>query len=163
MRTQAAEQQAQLHGRLQTQHDECLEQQLQLAASDRAAAELRLTQQLDQRQQQLAEEQQSAKELHNQLTEAQAELDLLQSVRSEKEELLASGRNEVSNLELTSQLSRAMEEVTSLQDARKQLQQQLGERTIVLGQKAHQIALLTEQLTEARGMHDTSPVLGKPC
>ena len=40
----------------------------------------------------------------------------------------------------------------ALRDAYKQLQQQLGERTIVLGQKAHQIAELSTQLNQAHGL-----------
>jgi len=93
---------------------------------------------------QLEQQTQQVQNLTEQLSQAQVQVSQLQAEKASAAEAALSAS------ELKTQLSKAQTEKAGIADAQKQLQQQLGERTIVLGQKAHQIALLTAQLNEAR-------------
>ena len=164
LKAQAAQQQGQLQAQLQEARS--LEEQLRSAASDRASLEHNLAKQADESQHQLAEQQQAFNKLQQQLDDAEAQLGQLQSHKAHEQQLSVAqqqhadrNRDAVSALE--AQLSKSQAEVASLADARQQLQQQLGERTIVLGQKAHQIALLTAQLNEAKSLPDNRPAQGE--
>ena len=165
MKTQAAEQVAQL----QAQHDEMqsLKQTLESAMTDRDASQRSVAELSETNRNELAQQRDTAKKLQQTATDAQTELSQLQSDRAEEVQLAEAQteaacrhRQEVSDVR--AQLKKAEKEVASLEDTRTHLQQQLGERTIVLGQKAHQIAHLTAQLNEARALSSSSPGLGEP-
>ena len=165
MKTQAAEQVAQL----QAQHDEMqsLKQTLESAITDRDASQRSVAELSETNRNELAQQRDTAKKLQQTATDAQTKLSQLQSDRAEEVQLAEAQteaackhRQEVSDVR--AQLKKAEKEVASLEDTRTHLQQQLGERTIVLGQKAHQIAHLTAQLNEARALSSSSPGLGEP-
>ena len=138
--------------------------------SGETAARLTLERQLQdkQNQQQPDEQAQFAEHLTEQLTHAQAQLTQLESDRdqlgSQKAQSQqqstgheASDREALTVSDLRSQLRKAQAELGDMADAQKQLKQQLGERTIVLGQKAHQIAHLTAQMNRARVQSGDTP------
>lgn len=164
MQTKAAEQLAQL----QSKHDEVqsLQQELESAVTGRAASEHSLSELSARSKSELAEQHDTAKKLQQQLADAQTKLTQMQSDRAEdvqqtaaKEGAVSKHRQEVSDLQ--AELKKSQKEVASLTDTCTHLQQQLGERTIVLGQKAHQIAHLTAQLNEATALSSSSHSLGK--
>lgn len=138
--------------------------------SGETAARLTLERQLQdkQNQQQPDEQAQFAEHLTEQLTQAQAQVTQLESDRdqlgSQKAQSQqqstgheASDREALTVSDLRSQLRKAQAELGDMADAQKQLKQQLGERTIVLGQKAHQIAHLTAQMNRARVQSGDTP------
>ncbi len=124
--------------------------ELKAQTDARTASEQQLQETKDQHQ--LEQEMQQVQSLTEQLRQAQAQVSQLQSESQQQQaaEKASAAEAALSVSELKTQLSKAQTEIAGMADAQKQLQQQLGERTIVLGQKAHQIALLTAQLNEAR-------------
>ncbi len=103
---------------------------------------------------QLEQQTQHVESLTEQLSQAQTQVSQLQCEKAQSQQQLAAEKASAAEAalsapELKTQLSKAQAESASMADAQKQLQQQLGERTILLGQKAHQIALLAAQLNEA--------------
>lgn len=102
----------------------------------------RLTEQLSETQAKLAQMKKNTAELER-IAELEQQL-------SSQEALAIQSRLTISLLE--TQAAKSETQMDALRDAYRQLQQQLGERTIVLGQKAHQIAELTSQLNKARGL-----------
>ena len=164
MKAKAAEQIVQL----QAQHDEIqsLKQKVESAVTDGATSQRSLAELSDSSRSELAEQHETVKKLQEQLTVAQTELSQLQSDRAGKGQLAeaqtkATSKHKQEVSDLQTELKKAQEDVASLADIRSHLQQQLGERTIVLGQKAHQIAHLTAQLNEARALSSSSPGLGE--
>lgn len=164
MQTKAAEQLAQL----QAKHDkvQSLQQELESAVTARAASQRSLSELSARSKGELAEQHDTVKKLQQQLADAQTKLSQLQSDKAEdvqqtaaKEEAVSKYRQEAADLQ--AQLKKTHKEVASLTDTCTHLQQQLGERTIVLGQKAHQIAHLTAQLNEARASSSSSHGLGQ--
>ncbi len=146
----------------QEEHQELLaeqETQLQILGTElksqtdaRTASEQQLQEAKDQHQ--LEQQTEQVQSLTEQLSQAQVQVSQLQSDNAQSQRQLAAEKTSaaeaaLSASELKTQLSKAQTEIAGMADAQKQLQQQLGERTIVLGQKAHQIALLTAQLNEA--------------
>ena len=115
------------------------------------AARITLERQLQdkQTQQQPDQQAQSAELVTEQPTQAQSQQQSTAHEASDREALTVS--------DLRSQLRKAQAELAVMADAQKQLKQQLGERTIVLGQKAHQIAHLTAQVNGARVQSGDTP------
>ena len=113
----------------------------------------RLTEQLSETQAKLAQMKKNTAELER-IAELEQQL-------SSQEALAIQSRLTISLLE--TQAAKSETQMDALRDAYRQLQQQLGERTIVLGQKAHQIAELTSQLNKARGLPANQDALqGQP-
>ena len=164
MKTEAAEQLAELQ---QKQRElQSLQQELDSAAIARYASEHSLSEHTDRSKHEVAEQHDNVKQLQKQLPDAHSKLSQVRSDTAEKRQEAAAqqegaSKNRQEVLELKAQLKKAQEEVASLADARSLLQQQLGERTILLGQKAHRIAHLTAQLNEAKGLPGSSPVEGE--
>ena len=141
------------------------EQEAQLQAlnsklSSEAGARTTLERQLQDKQNQQQPDQQApdAELPTEQLTQAQTQITPLEfgsgqlenkkaQTQQQSTAQAASGDREALTVsDLRSQLRKAQAELGNMADAQKQLKQQLGERTIVLGQKAHQMAHLTAQV-----------------
>ena len=152
------------------------EQEAQLQAlnsklSSEAGARTTLERQLQDKQNQQQPDQQApdAELLTERLTQAQAQVNPSESGSRQLENNKAQSqqqstaheasadREALTVSELRSQLRNAQAELGDMADAQKQLKQQLGERTIVLGQKAHQIAHLTAQVNGARAQPGDAP------
>ncbi|KAL0056435.1 hypothetical protein WJX82_011321 [Trebouxia sp. C0006] len=87
------------------------------------------------------------------LAEQETQLQVLGAELKSQTDARTASEQQLQEMKDRHQLEQQTQQVQNLTEqlnAQKQLQQQLGERTIVLGQKAHQIALLTAQLNEAR-------------
>ena len=113
----------------------------------------RLTEQLSETQTKLAQMKKNTAELER-IADLEQQL-------SSQEALAIQSRLTISLLE--TQAAKSETQMDALRDAYRQLQQQLGERTIVLGQKAHQIAELSLQLNKARGLPASQDALqGQP-
>lgn len=139
--------------------------------SSETAARITLERQLQdkQKQQQLDQQAQTAELVTGQPTQAQVQITPLEPDRGQLESETAQSqqqstaheasadREALTVSDLRSQLRKAQAELGDMADAQKQLKQQLGERTIVLGQKAHQIAHLTAQVNGARVQSSDTP------
>lgn len=144
------EQQKSLAG--QETHIQLLTSKLEAETASKAALEQQLHEAQNQQQQASIVD-----SLKAQLTQTQAQVTQLESDIAHAEQNAAAqealaAEVAVTVSELKTQLGEAHFEAAAMAKAHKQLQQQLGERTIVLGQKAHQITNLTAQLNDVQGL-----------